>query len=215
LQFLTIYTKEFVMFASVQAEKAFDFRIVSARETDRALGSPLPFFEHLVVQPRRIEGILDRNETLRNWGYTPIKSTASGAFRVTKSVFLTFYDVIIIPTTTVSSARDQLKAGNTKGAFAELLIRTPKWLLSSLSVNVADTARGIIEMVPVAGNLAAWGFDQLSYKYREWQNGILSEEELQTARIAGRIAAFEILREQGRTPSIETGITTEEIPRTS
>jgi len=183
------------MFASVQREKVFDFYITVARETDKILES-----HHTVEQlegfSRRTEGILDRNERLRKLGYIPFVSIGSGAFRVAKSVLSIFFDTIAIPVTGVIDFKDQLKNNHIKRAFTNLLIEAPKGLLRSLSVNAANIARGTIEMVPEVGNLAAWGFDQLSYKYRKWQNGMLSEKELQIARLIGKIAALEILEKQ-------------------
>jgi len=182
------------MFASVKTEYTYDWQMAAKRsENETLLNSEFSseFSPNIVDNcfdgvMRRALGILDRNETLRKLGYAPIISTASGAFRVAKSVFSLFLDVIIIPIATGTAFKNEVKTKDTKKTFKEFVVDTSTALLRSLSVNVANIARGIIEMVPVAGNLAAWGFDTLSYKYRKWQNGILSDETLEKIRSRGQ-----------------------------
>jgi len=191
------------MFASVETEKAYDFQIAVAHETDSVLEASKykDIIKYRAINKfdrsyRKENGFLNRDETLRNWGYTPIKSTASGAFRVAAAVTTIFFDIILLPFSIRYNFETIAKTGYTKEAFKWLLIEAPVAFLRSLSVEVADIARGIIEMVPGVGNLAAWGFDELSYKYRKWQNGILSEEELQQARSKGQELANKIIRQR-------------------
>jgi hypothetical protein len=114
-----------------------------------------------------------------------------------ESVFLIFFDTIVIPVNASGHFGRELTKNNPKRAFVALamvLVELPR----SLTVNIANIARGIIEMVPVIGNIAAFGFDKLSYTYRKWQNGILSKEELENARREGEEKANTLLEKRVR-----------------
>jgi hypothetical protein len=108
-----------------------------------------------------------KEDCLKTNGYRLVISTATGAFRVVTRIAALFHDIIILPVRCPIGCISRAYQGKYKKALKFLCIKVPKTTLIMTIGNIANIARGIIEMVPLIGNVLCYGFDELS-KLSNW-----------------------------------------------
>jgi len=119
-------------------------------------------------QYRRIHSPFIEKDGLRELGYEALFSTGSGAYRVMTRVMALFYDTITIPVGGICDSAYFAYHKKPKEACKELFITMPKELLKANTSNIVNIARGIIEMVPFAGNGLCYSFDKNVETISNW-----------------------------------------------
>jgi len=84
-------------------------------------------------------------------GWIPVISTFTGAIRVVKYTVLLFHDIIAIPTVRKQNRREQDVSFCTGDSL--------EGTLRAIVHDIAYIARGLVEMVPIVGNISMFGHD--------------------------------------------------------